>query len=100
MSKKILVFLEQREGKIKKSSFETVSLASKLVGENDFEKEIVTIGDAIENLAEAGKYGIEKLTHFKNKDLANYSPSAYTEILSKYIKDNYFNRTDMDLEFH
>ena len=88
MSKKILVFLEQREGKIKKSSFEAVSLASSLAAENDYEKEIVTIGDTIENLTEAAKYGIEKITHFKNKDLANYSPSAYTEIVSKYIKDN------------
>lgn len=88
MSKKILVFLEQREGKIKKSSFEAVSLASKLAAENGFEKEIVTIGDAIENLTEAAKYGIESIRHFKNNDLANYSPSAYTEILSNYIKEN------------
>lgn len=88
MSKKILVFAEQREGKIKKSSFEAVSLASKLALENSFEKEIITIGNEIENLSEASKYGIEKIIHFKNKDLANYSPSAYTEILSNYIKEN------------
>lgn len=88
MSKKILVFLEQREGKIKKSSFEAVSLASKLAAENSFDKDIVTIGNEIENLSEAAKYGIEKITHFKNKDLENYSSSAYTEILSSYIKEN------------
>jgi electron transfer flavoprotein alpha subunit len=88
MSKKILAFAEQREGKIKKSSFEAVSLASKLAAENGFEKEIITIGNEIENLSEASKYGIEKITHFKNKDLADYSPSAYTEILSNYIKEN------------
>jgi electron transfer flavoprotein alpha subunit len=88
MSKKILVFLEQREGKIKKSSFEVVSLASKLAADNGFEKEIIIIGSEIENLAEASKYGIEKITFFKNKDLENYSSSAYTEILSNYIKEN------------
>jgi len=88
MSKKILVFLEQREGKIKKSSFEAVRLGSKLAVDNGFEKEVVTIGSEIENLTESTKYGIEKITHFKSKDLANYSSSAYTDILSKYIKEN------------
>ena len=86
--KKILVFLEQREGKIKKSSLEAVSLASKLADENGFEKEIVIIGSEIENLSYASKYGIEKITLFKNKDLENYSSSAYAEILSNYINEN------------
>ncbi|HEY4755689.1 MAG TPA: electron transfer flavoprotein subunit alpha/FixB family protein [Ignavibacteriaceae bacterium] len=88
MSKKILAFIEQREGKIKKSSIEAVSLASKLAAENGFEKEIATIGNEIENLSEAAKYGVEKIIHFKNKNLADYSPSAYSEILSNYIKEN------------
>lgn len=91
MSKKILVFVEQREGRVKKSSLEAVSLASRLALENGFEKEIVTIGHEIQNLPETAKYGIEKITHFKNKDLENYSSSAYTEILSNYIKENSFD---------
>ena len=88
MSKKILVFLEQREGIIKKSSLEAVSLASKLADEAGFEKEIVTIGNEIVSLPDASKYGIEKITLFKNKDLENYSSTAYTEILSNYINEN------------
>lgn len=88
MSKKILVFLEQRERKIKKSSFEAVSFASALASKNGFEAEIVTIGNEIENLAESAKYGIEKITHFKNKDLEYYSSSAYAEILANFIKEN------------
>jgi electron transfer flavoprotein alpha subunit len=88
MSNKILVFLEQREGKIKRSSLEAVSLASELANENGFEKEIVIIGSEIENLSYASKYGIEKITLFKNKDLENYSSSAYAEILSNYINEN------------
>ena len=91
MSKKILVFLEQREGKIKKSSLEAVSLASKLADENGLEKEIVIIGNEIANLPDTSKYGIEKITLFKNKDLENYSSTAYTEILSNYINENAFD---------
>ncbi len=91
MSKKILVFLEQREGKIKKSSFEAVSLASKFAKENGFDSEIALIGDEIENLSDASKYGIVRITVFKNKDLKNYSSSAYSEILSNYIKEKSFD---------
>lgn len=91
MSKKILVFLEQREGKIKKSSFEAVSLASKFTKENGFESEIAVIGNEIENLSDASKYGIAGITLFKNKDLENYSSSAYSEVLSNYIKENSFD---------
>ncbi len=91
MSKKILVFLEQREGKIKKSSFEAVSLASKFTKENGFESEIAVIGNEIENLSDASKYGIAGITVFKNKDLENYSSSAYSEVLSNFIKENSFD---------
>jgi electron transfer flavoprotein alpha subunit len=91
MAKKILVFLEQREGKIKKSSFEAVSFAAKLANENGFEKEAVIIGNEIENLSVIAKYGIENVTHFKNVNLGNYSTSAYSEILSDHIIINEFN---------
>lgn len=85
---KILVFLEQREGKIKKSSFEAVSLAFTLANQMGFETEAVIIGSEIEDIGSVAKYGIGKINFFKNSELANYSPSAYTEILSNYIKEN------------
>ena len=88
MSKNIAVFVEQRDGKLKKSSFEAISLASKLAAENSYAKEALVIGNEIENLQEISNYGIEKITLFKNQELNNYSPSAYSEILSKYINEN------------
>ena len=88
MSKKLLVFLEQREGKIKKSSFEALSLASKLSSEHGFESEAVVIGNEIENLTDIAKYSVAKITHFKNNGLENYSSSAYGEILADFIKEN------------
>lgn len=87
---KILVYLEQREGKIKKSSLEAVSLASKLASSLGYECESVSIGKEIENSNLVSKYGIKTLTVFKNNDLDYYSPSAYTELLSKFINDNSF----------
>jgi electron transfer flavoprotein alpha subunit len=87
MADKLLAFLEQREGKLKKTAFETVSEASKLSKELNLESEAVIIGNDIENIGDVSKYGISKITHFKNPDLNNYSTSAYSEILSKYAKE-------------
>ena len=88
MSKRIAVFIEQREGKVKKSSLEAISLASKLAAENGFEKEALVIGNEIENLQEISNYGITKVTLFKHQRLNNYSSSAYSEILSDYLNEN------------
>jgi electron transfer flavoprotein alpha subunit len=88
MSKRIAVFVEQREGKLKKSSLEAISLASKLAAGNGFAKEALVIGNEIENLQEISNYGVAKITFLKNKELNNYSPSAYTEILSNYLNEN------------
>lgn len=85
---KVLVFLEQRDGKVKKSSFEAVSFVAKLASNNKFEVESICIGADVENLAESAKFGIEKIQHFRAAELANYSASAYSEIISDYINNN------------
>ncbi len=87
---KLLVFIEQRDGKIKKSSLEVVSLAAKLANQLSYETYAVIVGDELEDINAVSKYGINKITFFKNNDLANYSPTAYTELLSNYIKENSF----------
>lgn len=91
MSQKILVFLEQREGKIKKSSFEAVCLAAKIANDTGFEIELATIGKEIENIFEASNYGVERITFFKHNELENYSSSAYSDIISNYIIKNSIN---------
>jgi electron transfer flavoprotein alpha subunit len=87
MAKKILVVLEQREGRLKRSAFEAASTASKISSDLNLESEAVVIGDEVENINEISKYGIKKITHFRNKMLADYSPSAYTDIISDYSKE-------------
>lgn len=88
MLKKILVFLEQRDGKIKKSSFEAVSLAYKLSDESGSEVSALAVGNEIENISDTASYGIGNVYHYKNPSLASYSASAYSEILSSHIKEN------------
>ena len=83
----ILVILEQREGKLKKSSFETASVAAKLTKDLNLNVQAVAIGSEISNLDEVAKYGVCNITHFKNDSLANYSSSAYTAIVTEFAKE-------------
>ncbi len=87
MSNKIIGILEQREGKLKKTSFEISSVINKLASQLNLEAETVIIGSEIENLNELSKYGVRKVIHFKNGELKNYSSSAYKEIISNYAKE-------------
>jgi len=87
MAKKILVVLEQREGKLKRSAFEAAGTASKISSDLNLESQAIVIGDEVENINEISKYGIKKIIHFRNEILADYSPSAYTDIISDYSKE-------------
>jgi len=87
MANKILAVLEQREGSLKKVSFEAASTAVKLAKELNADVEAVAVGLDINNLSEVGKYGISKVTLLKSSDLANYSSSGYSEAISNFAKE-------------
>ncbi|MEJ2614431.1 MAG: electron transfer flavoprotein subunit alpha/FixB family protein [Ignavibacteriaceae bacterium] len=87
MAKKLLAFLEQREGKLKRAAFEVVSIASRIAKDLDLEPEALIIGNNVENVNDITQYGISKIIHFRNDNLTNYSSTAYTEIISNYAKE-------------
>ncbi|MGA9293071.1 MAG: electron transfer flavoprotein subunit alpha/FixB family protein [Ignavibacteriaceae bacterium] len=87
MAKKLLAFLEQREGKLKRAAFEVVSVASRLSKDLNLGPEALIIGNDVANINDITKYGIKKIIHFKNDSLTNYSTTAYSEIISNYAKE-------------
>jgi len=87
MAAKILAILEQRDGLLKRSAFETVQQASQLAKDLSLEAEAVVVGGDVENLNEISNYGIAKITHLNNSDLSNYSSSGYTSAVSDYAKE-------------
>ena len=88
MANKILAILEQREGILKKVSFEAASTASKLAKDLNLEVKAVVTGSDVNNLNEISKYGISKVVHLKNSEFANYTSSGYTEAISNYAKES------------
>ena len=88
MANKILAVLEQRDGQIKRSGFETASTAANLAKDLNTTAEAVVVGDVISNINDVSKYGIQKVIHIKNSDLANYSSSGYTDLISDLAKES------------
>ncbi len=91
MANKFLVFIEQRNGVVKKSSLEAAKVAVDFSAKFSGNVESVTVGNEIEGLEKIGGYGVTKVTHLKNSELANYSASAYTELISKFAIENGFD---------
>ncbi|MCK9210634.1 MAG: electron transfer flavoprotein subunit alpha/FixB family protein [Ignavibacteriaceae bacterium] len=84
MEKKILAILEQRDGKIKKSSFETLSVAQHFASSLEMTVDAVVIGEKIENASDVFSYCNCNLVHFTHTDLQLYSSSAYKKIVVEY----------------
>ncbi len=87
MANKILGILEQREGKLKKVSFEVLSVVEDLAKELNLESEAIVVGNDIENIDEALNYGVNKIYHLKNENLTSYSSSGYAEIIANLVKE-------------
>lgn len=84
----ILVYIEVREGKIKKSSLEALSEGKRKASEMGTEVCAVLAGDQLESLApELFRYGASKVFVLKNALLSHYSPSAFAEGLFSLVKD-------------
>ena len=88
MAAKILAILEQRDGLLKRSAFETVQQASQLAKDLSLEVEAVVVGGDIENLNDISNFGITKIVHLKSPDLSGYSSSGYTSAISDYAKES------------
>ncbi len=87
MPNKIIGVLEQREGKLKKSAFEVLTVVNKLSADLGLDSEAVVIGGEIQELESTAAYGITNLIHYKNAELANYSSSAYSKIITDYAEE-------------
>lgn len=87
MSKKIIAILEQRENKLKKTSFDVLSLIKKISSDLNCESYAIIIGNEIENIDLVNGFNIKNLIHFKNEQLNYYSSSAYARIISDFATE-------------
>ena len=84
----ILVYIEVREGKVKKSSLEVLSEAKRRADELGQEVFAVLVGHGLESLApEANQYGANKVIILDSPLLSSYSPSGYAHVLTGFCQE-------------
>ena len=83
---KIIAFAEQRDSKIKKSSFETVQMARKIADQLGAECAALIIGSGVESSAgELGNYGAPRVLVVDDPKLANHSNTGYAKVISEVV---------------
>lgn len=89
MAKGVWIVAEQRDGALRKVSFELASTARKLADQLGDEVAAVLCGGAVEAMAaELGKYGVDKVYVAENPAFEPYTTDAYTQAVTKVVKEN------------
>lgn len=80
----VLVYVEQVEGKFKKSVFEAVSYAKAIAAQTGTNLIAVSIGNVADSeLQELGKYGAEKVLNVTSDELKNFVNQAYAAVIAE-----------------
>jgi electron transfer flavoprotein alpha subunit len=89
MAKGVWIVAEQREGALRKVSFELASTARKLADQLGEEVGAVLLGSGVEAMAaQLGKYGVDKVFVADNPALEPYTTDAHAAAVAKAVKEN------------
>ena len=87
MAQGVFAITEQRDGELRKVSFETVSEGRRVADGLGSELTAVVLGSGIDGLAEElKKYGPDKILVGDDPALADYTTDAYTNVLAELIQ--------------
>ncbi|MBB5440394.1 electron transfer flavoprotein alpha subunit [Pedobacter sp. AK017] len=83
----VLVYVEQVDGKFKKSVFEAVSYAKAIADKQGSNLTAISIGNVGDSeLKELGKYGASKVLNVSNEQLKNFVNQAYAAVIAEAAK--------------
>ncbi len=86
MPDSILVIVEQREGKLNRVSWETLTAGQGLATETGWALEAVVIGASVASLAgEIAAKRVAKVYALESRGLEPYTPDAFTAVLKQFI---------------
>ena len=81
----VLIFLDQAEGHIRKSSLEAASYGAAIAAQTGTVAEAVVLGTITEDLTVMGKYGITKVHTVNDAALNELDAQVYTKVLAQVI---------------
>jgi len=79
----VLIFLDQADGHIKKSSFEAASYGAAIAKQTSTTAEAIVLGTVNDDLSSIGQYGITKVHTVKNDALNNVDAQVFTQIIAE-----------------
>lgn len=82
----ILIFLDQSEGEIKKSSYEAASYGAQIAKNLGTTAEGIIMGTVKEDLSALGKYGLNKIHTVKDESLNNFDDEVFTHIIAEAVQ--------------
>jgi len=89
MAQGVFAITEQRDGELRKVSFEAVSEGRRVADGLGTELTAVVLGSGIDGLAEElKKYGPDKILVGDDPALADYTTDAYTNVLADFIQSS------------
>jgi len=82
----VLIFIDQSEGHVKKSSLEAMSYGAKIAEQLGTTAEGVILGSSSEDLASLGKYGVKKIHYVNNPTLDQLDAQLYTKVIAQVVE--------------
>lgn len=82
----VLIFIDQSEGHVKKSSLEAMSYGAKVAEQLGVAAEGVILGSSSEDLSALGKYGVKKIHHLNNAVLDQLDAQLYTKVIAQVVE--------------
>lgn len=79
----VLIFLDQSEGQIKKSSLEAASYGAKVAQQLSTSAEAIVLGNVTDDLSAIGNYGIGKVHTINNDALNNMDAQVYAKLIAE-----------------
>ena len=89
MSEKILVIVEQREGKLNRVSWETLVAGQSIAADTGFSLEAAVVGSGVSAIAnEVATKKVAKVYNLESPALNPYTPDAFSAGLKQFLSSN------------
>jgi electron transfer flavoprotein alpha subunit len=81
----VLIFIDQAEGHIKKSSLEALTYGAELAVQLGTTAEGIVLGEVKDDLTALGKQGVKKIHHVNNSALNHLDAQVFTKVMAEAV---------------
>ena len=82
----VLIFADQADGHIKKTSFEALTYGAKVAEQLGTTAEALVLGTVSDDMSSLGKYGIKKVHHVANESLNTVDAQVYAKAMAEAVQ--------------